>query len=221
MDQQTWTRVDEYFGDLLFEQDEALRDALRSSADAGLPPINVSPMQGKLLHLLARIQGARNILEIGTLGGYSTIWLARALPPDGKIITLEFEPKHAQVAQANFTNAGLSSIIELRVGRAIDTLPLLQQEGKSPFDMIFIDADKPSNPDYLQWALKLSRTGTLIIVDNVVRKGNVIDEKSEDPNVIGVRKMAAMLASEKRLTATAMQTVGCKGYDGFVLAVVK
>jgi predicted O-methyltransferase YrrM len=220
MSQEQWTEVDRYLADLFVPPDSALDAALESSDAAGLPSINVSANQGKLLHLLARVRGARNILEIGTLGGYSTIWLGRALPADGHLITLEFDPKHAEVARANIARAGLSGVIEVRVGRALDTLPQLAAEGRGPFDLIFIDADKPGYPDYLPWALKLSRRGSLIIADNVVRKGAVADAASTDPNVQGVRRYNQMLAAEPRVSATAIQTVGSKGYDGFAMALV-
>ncbi len=220
MTQEQWTEVDRYFIDLLLPPDPALDAALQTSAAAGLPPHNVSPNQGKLLLLLAQIQGARTILEIGTLGGYSTIWLARALPRDGRLITLEANPKHAEVARTNIAHAGLSDLVDLRLGLALSTLPQIATEGNSPFDLIFIDADKPNNPDYLIWALKLSRRGSLIIADNVVRNGAVVDATSSDPNVQGVRRFNELLASEPRLSATAIQTVGSKGYDGFGIAIV-
>lgn len=220
MIQEQWSAVDRYFTDLLVPSDTALDAALDTSAAAGLPPHNVSPNQGKLLLLLAQLQGARTILEIGTLGGYSTIWLARALPPDGRLITLEADPKHAQVALANIARAGLAEIVELRLGRALSTLEQLATEGSGPFDLIFIDADKPSNPDYLAWALKLCRRGSLIIADNVVRDGEVVNAASEDPSVQGVRRFNELLATERRVSATAIQTVGSKGYDGFALALV-
>lgn len=220
MIQEQWSAVDRYFTDLLVPSDPALDAALDTSAVAGLPPHNVSPNQGKLLLLLAQLQGARTILEIGTLGGYSTIWLARALPPDGHLITLEADPKHAQVALANIARAGLAEIVELRLGRALSTLEQLATEGSGPFDLIFIDADKASNPDYLAWALKLSCRGSLIIADNVVRDGEVVNAASEDPSIQGVRRFNELLATERRVSATAIQTVGSKGYDGFVLALV-
>ncbi len=220
MSQQQWTAVDRYITDLFVPDDPVLEAALEVSTASGLPPHNVSPNQGKLLMLLAQLRGARTILEIGTLGGYSTIWLARALPADGHLISLEFNPKHAEVARANIARARLQAKVEVRVGRAIDTLPLLEQEGHSSFDLIFIDADKPSNPDYLAWALKLARPGTLIIGDNVVRDGAVIDAASTDPNVQGIRRFNELMAAEPRLSATAIQTVGSKGYDGFALAIV-
>ena len=219
MTQSQWARVDQYFTDLLVPPDPVLDQALAASEAAGLPAINVAPNQGKFLHLLARIQGARRILEIGTLGAYSTIWLARALPPDGRLITLESNPAHAEVARANIARAGLEGVVDVRVGRALDTLPQLASEGAGPFDMVFIDADKPSNPHYLAWALRLIRAGGLIIGDNVVRDGKVADSASHDPNVQGVRAFLDMLAADPRLDATALQTVGSKGWDGFSLAI--
>lgn len=212
--------MDRYITDTLLSPDAALEAALKTSADAGLPSINVTPNQGKLLQLLAQAQGARSILEIGTLGGYSTIWLARALPPGGRLITLEFEPKHAEVARANIARAGLAEIVELRVGAALETLPQLASERRGPFDFIFIDADKANYPGYFTWALKLSRRGTVIIADNVVRKGAVIDAASTDPLVQGVRHFHELVAAESRVSATAIQTVGGKGYDGFTLMIV-
>ncbi len=220
MAQEQWTAVDRYITDLLGPPDPALDAALQATAAAGLPPHNVSPNQGKLLLLLAQLQRARTILEIGTLGGYSTIWLARALPADGRLITLEADPKHADVARANIARAALADVVELRLGRALDTLPQLAAEDRGPFDVIFIDADKPSNPEYFAWALKLSRRGTLIIVDNVVRNGAVIDAASGDPSVQGVRRFNELLAAEPRVSATAIQTVGSKGDDGFAIALV-
>jgi predicted O-methyltransferase YrrM len=180
----------------------------------------VSPVQGKLLYLLARLLGARNILEIGTLGGYSAIWMARALPAGGRLITLEANPKHAEVARANIVRAGLADVVDLRLGKALDTLPQLAQEKRGPFDLIFIDADKPGYPDYLPWAIKLSRPGSLIIADNVVRKGGVADSANADPNVQGVRHFCELLAGEPGVSATILQTVGSKGYDGFAVAMV-
>jgi predicted O-methyltransferase YrrM len=220
MAQDQWTAVDRYLTDLFVPPDPALEAALQASAAAGLPAINVSPNQGKLLQLLARAQGARAILEIGTLGGYSTIWLARALPEGGRLITLESDPKHAVVARANLARAGLAGVVELRLGPALETLPRLAAEGRGPFDLIFIDADKPGYPDYLAWALKLSRRGSLIIADNVVRGGAVADAASDDPRVQGVRRFSELLAAEPRVSATAIQTVGSKGYDGFAFALV-
>jgi predicted O-methyltransferase YrrM len=220
MNPEQWTAVDQYITDALVPVDPVLEAALQASAAAGLPAINVSPAQGKFLHLLTRIHGARLVLEIGTLGGYSTLWLARALQPGGRVVTLELDPKHAAVARANFARAGLADMIELREGKALDSLAQLAAENDGPFDLIFIDADKVSIPEYFTWALKLSRRGTVIIVDNVVRKGAVTDAHTTDPSVQGVRRLNAMLASEKRVSATTIQTVGSKGYDGFTLAVV-
>jgi predicted O-methyltransferase YrrM len=216
MTQDQWTAVDAYVGALLVPSDPALDAALAASDAAGLPPHHVSPSQGKLLHLLARLGEARSILEIGTLGAYSTIWLARALPAAGRLVTLEADPRHAAVARANLARSGLDGIVTLHEGRALDTLPRLD----GPFDMVFVDADKPSNPDYLAWALRLSRPGTLIVVDNVVRGGAVVDAASADPSVQGVRRLNAMLAAEPRVSATTIQTVGSKGWDGFTLALV-
>src|SRR5205809_3728056 len=220
MPQEQWTAVDRYITDLLVPPDPALDAALQASAAAGLPAINVAPNQGKFLMLLAQIQRARNILEIGTLGAYSTIWLARALPPDGRLITLEAEPKHADVARANIARAGLAHLVEVRLGPALETLPRLAAEGAGPFDLIFIDADKPSYPDYFLWTLKLSRRGTVIVADNVVRDGAVIDPASDDPRVQGMRRFNELLAAETRVSATEIQTVGSRGYDGFALAMV-
>ncbi len=218
--QERWTAVDGYIDENLVPADPVLEAALRASADAGLPPISVSPSQGKLLHLLARAQGARTILEIGTLGGYSAIWLARALPAGGSLITLEAEPRHAEVARANLARAGLADIAEVRVGPAQDTLPQLHATGEGPFDLIFIDADKAGYPGYLSWSLRLSRPRTMIIADNVVRGGAVADSASRDVNVQGVRRFIEVMAAEPRVSATVVQTVGSKGYDGFALAVV-
>jgi predicted O-methyltransferase YrrM len=218
--QDVWTQVDNYFGDLLAPADEKLEAAIAANQRAGLPAIDVSRLQGKFLHLLARISGARRILEIGTLGGYSTIWMARALPEGGRIVTLELNPHHAEIARANLLNAGLLDRVDLRVGRAINLLPALENSADAPFDLIFIDADKPSNPTYLQWALKLSRPGTAIVCDNVVREGKVTQAESAEPDVQGTRRFTELVAAEPRLSATVLQTVGVKGYDGFALAVV-
>ncbi len=220
MTPEQWSAVDGYFADLLVAPDPALEAALQASAAAGLPPIHVSPSQGKLLQLLARMQNARAILEIGTLGGYSTIWLARALPPGGRLVTLEADPKHAEVARANLARAGLADVVELQLGRALDLLARLAADRRGPFDLIFIDADKVSYAEYLEWALRLSRRGSLIIADNVVRKGAVVEADSPDPNVQGVRRFNERLAAEPRLSAVALQTVGSKGYDGFAMALV-
>ncbi len=223
--QARWTAVDDYVTGLLVSQDAALEQAQRASAEAGLPPIAVTPSQGKLMELLARVQHARTILELGTLGGYSTIWLARALPPGGRLVTLEAEPRYAEVARANIERAGCGEAVELRVGPALESLPRLHEEGAGPFDLVFIDADKANNPGYLEWSLKLSRPGTLIVVDNVVRDGAILDPAAYDPergdpHIRGVRRFYEMLAAEPRLSATAIQTVGQKGHDGFVLAIV-
>jgi len=215
-----WKEVDRYLSDRLVAPDSALEEALAANAAAELPAIDVAPNQGKLLHLLARIAGARRILEIGTLGGYSTIWLARALPKDGRLITLEASAKHAEVARKNIARAGLSEMLDLRLGAALDTLPQLVEESAGPFDLIFIDADKPNIPDYLAWSLKLSRKGTVVLIDNVIREGEILDASSSDTSVQGVRRLFDMLHDEPRLQATALQTVGSKGYDGFAMAVV-
>lgn len=219
MTQEQWTGVDRYFDDLFVHPDPILDAALAASADAGLPAIQVSPSQGKLLSLWARSLGARNILEVGTLGGYSTICLARALPADGRLVTLEANPKHAEVAQANFARAGLGHLIELRLGPALDTLPQLAAEGRGPFDVIFIDADKPNIPAYFEWALKLARRGSLIVVDNVVRQGKVADPASSDPNVQSMRTFFEQAAADPRVDVTVLQTVGSKGYDGLAIVL--
>ena len=221
MDKELWTSVDNYLSDTLVHPDQALNDAVEANVRASLPSIDVTPNQGKLLHLLARIQGATRILEIGTLGGYSTIWLARALPPNGKLITLELDPAHATVAAANIQRAGLSSLVDLRVGPALDSLARLHAEKAAPFDLIFLDADKPNNPVYLEWAIRLSRPGTIIIGDNVIRDGEILDPNNTDPRVTGTRTFLEKLGAHPRLDATALQTVGSKGYDGFAIALVK
>jgi predicted O-methyltransferase YrrM len=220
MTQELWSKVDDYINESLVPGDAALENAVKNSNEAGLPQIQVSPSQGKLLHVLARTIGARRILEIGTLGGYSTIWLARALPADGKLITLEASPKHAEVAKGNIAAAGLAERVELRLGPALETLPKIAAEKQAPFDFIFIDADKKSMPEYFDWALKLSRKGSLIFSDNVVRSGGVADAASTDPDIQGVRRFYEALHSEPRVCATAVQTVGGKGYDGYALALV-
>jgi predicted O-methyltransferase YrrM len=219
-EQERWEAVDLYLADLLAPPDPALEAAVEASAAAGLPAHGVSPSQGKLLQLLARIQGARSILELGTLGGYSTIWLARALPPGGSLITVETEPAYADVARANVARAGLDDLVELRVGPALEILPQLAVEGRGPFDLVFVDADKATSPEYFGWALRLSRPGSLIVADNVVRGGAVLDAASSDPSVQGVRSLLERLAAEPRVSATAIQTVGSKGYDGFAVALV-
>lgn len=220
MSEPTWTAVDEYFNTALIPADPVLDAAAQLSAAEGLPDIAVAPNQGRLLNLIARIHGARRILEVGTLGGYSTIWLARALPADGVLVSLEVNPHHAEVARTNLKAAGLSEKAQVRVGRAADSLAALAEEHPAPFDLVFIDADKPSNPEYLAWAVRLSRPGTVIVVDNVVRNGAVIEADSTDPTVQGTRRLFEAIAAEPRLDATAVQTVGVKGYDGFVLAIV-
>jgi predicted O-methyltransferase YrrM len=216
--QQQWAAVDEFVERLVVKPDGALEAALQAAEAAGLPAISVSPSQGKLLHLLARVQGARAILEIGTLAAYSTIWLARALPAGGYLVTLEADAKHAKVARSNILRAGLDHIIELQVGRALETLPRLESEGRGPFDLIFIDADKPNTTEYFRWARRLSRRGSLIIVDNVVRNGAILDTASADPNVQGMRRFHELVAADPGVTATVIQTVGGKGYDGFTIA---
>jgi predicted O-methyltransferase YrrM len=215
-----WDAVDAYFGGLIVRPGPALDAALAASDAAGLPAIGVAPNQGKLLKMVALMVGARRILEIGTLGGYSTIWMAQALPPDGKLISLEVDPEHARVARANIEAAGLGGIVDVRVGPALQTLPRLAEEGAGPFDLVFIDADKPNNPKYLEWALKLTRKGSAIVIDNVVRDGAVADPASRDFSVLGARRVTEMISREPRLTATALQTVGSKGYDGLILALV-
>jgi predicted O-methyltransferase YrrM len=215
-----WGDVDRYVGEQLIGEDEALDAALRASAEAGLPPIAVSPPQGKLLHLLARSIAARRALEVGTLGGYSTIWLARALGEQGRVVTLEADARYAEVAKANIARAGLGERVEVRVGPALDTLPLLAAERPEPFDVVFIDADKVHTPDYFQWALQLTRPGGLIIADNVIRDGVIVDPQSSDPGALGARRLHELLAAEPRVSATTIQTVGLKGYDGFTLILV-
>jgi predicted O-methyltransferase YrrM len=216
-----WTEVDAYLTAAIVAPDPALEEALAANAAAGLPSIDVSAPQGKLIHLLARMAGARKALEIGALGGYSTIWLARALPDDGRLITLEVSAKNADVARRNVARAGLGGKVEIRTGAALNALPKIEAEGLGPFDFVFIDADKANNAAYLEWALRLSRPGTAIVVNNVVREGEVVDAASRDPDVVGVRRMFELIAREPRLSATAIQTVGAKGWDGFALAVVR
>ena len=216
---EAWREVDRYLAGKLLGEDAALDAALRANAEAGLPAIDVSPVQGKLLHLLARAAGARRILEIGTLGGYSTIWLARALPDDGKVVTLEIEPHHAAVARANLDRAGLGKRVEIRVGPALDSLSALQ--GEDRFDFVFIDADKENNANYVRAAIGLARAGALIVVDNVVREGAVLDAGSDDPRVQGTRRLFDYLSAEPRLDATAVQTVGSKKWDGLAVALVR
>jgi predicted O-methyltransferase YrrM len=220
MSRKTWNAVDDYIVEELIPADAALEAALKSNSENGLPAIDVSPAQGKLLNLLVRMSGAKRILEVGTLGGYSTIWLARALPAEGRIVTLELDPHHAKVARENVKRAGLSELVDLRVGPALESLAKLSGEGLAPFDLIFIDADKPNNPNYLTWAMKLSRQGTVIVCDNVIRDGDVIRENSSDQNVRGARAAFSFIGSNDRLEGTAIQTVGAKGYDGFAIAIV-
>lgn len=220
MSEKQWEEVERYFADGLGGVDEALRDAVERSRQAGLPDIQVSASEGRFLHVLAHAVGAKRVLEIGTLGGYSAIWLARALAPGGRLTSLEADARHAEVARVNIARAGLSDVVEVRVGRALDTLPGVEADGLAPFDLVFIDADKKHNPDYFAWALKLARPGSLIVVDNVVRDGRVTQENSRDPDVLGVRRLVEMIAREPRVTATAMQTVGSRGYDGMLVAVV-
>jgi predicted O-methyltransferase YrrM len=220
MSQRQWTDVDGYTADLLVREDDALRAAAQQSAAEGLPPIAVSPNQGKLLHLLVRMQGASSILELGTLGGYSTIWLARALPPGGRLVTLEVEPRYAAVAAANIARAGIADRVEQRVGPALDSLRDLVGERAGPFDFIFIDADKRSTPQYFELALELSHEGSVILTDNVVRGGGLIDPANDDPGVAGMRRFHELLAAAPGATGTTIQTVGSKGYDGFTLALV-
>ncbi|MFJ9705866.1 O-methyltransferase [Streptomyces sp. NPDC101234] len=217
---QLWDDVDFYFTSHLSPDDEALQAALRESEANELPHANVTANQGKLLQLLAQIQDARNILEIGTLGGYSTIWLARALPADGRLISLEYSARHAEVAVRNIARAGLEKVVEVRVGPALESLPKLADENPAPFDLVFVDADKANNAHYVEWALKLTRTGSLIVIDNVVRGGRVVDAESSEPDVVGTRAAIELIAAHPRLTGTAIQTVGSKGYDGFALARV-
>jgi predicted O-methyltransferase YrrM len=220
MTQETWSAVDAYVTGKLIGADDALDAALELSESAGLPPINVSPPQGKLLMMLAQVHGARSVLEIGTLGGYSTIWLARGLGPAGRVVTLEVDPKHAKIATANLARAGLSDKVDVLVGPALETLPRLEAEKRGPFDLAFIDADKPNNPAYFAWALKLARKGSVLIVDNVVREGAILDPNDPDPRVQGTRRLFDAMAAEPRVSTTVIQTVGGKGYDGFAVALV-
>ncbi len=220
MSQEIWTAVDSYISATLLPSDSVLHEVLKNNTASGLPQIDLAPNQGKLLYLLAKIRGAKRILEIGTLGGYSTIWLARALPSDGTLVTLELDPKHAEVAKANIAHAGFASKVELRLGPALESLSKLHEEVAPHFDFIFIDADKSGYPAYLDWSLRLSKPGSVIVADNVIRDGAVIDADSNDPSVQGVRRFLEKVAADPRLEATALQTVGTKGYDGFALALV-
>jgi predicted O-methyltransferase YrrM len=221
MDQETFSAVDEFVAATLVPHDEALDGALEAARAAGLPAIQVSPPQGKLLQLLARLQGARTVLELGTLGGYSTILLARALPPGGRLITLEANPAYAEVASASIEKAGVGDVVEVRVGAALESLPVLDREGAGPFDLVFIDADKVNTPNYFAWALDHSRPGGLIIADNVVRDGSLADADSDDDATRALRRRHVMLAGAPRVSATTIQTVGVKGYDGFTIALVE
>lgn len=220
MSHELWGRVDDYIVDKLVDESDALGAALSANQAAGLPAIDISPAQGKFLHLMVTITGARRVLEIGTLGGYSTIWMAQALPADGEMVTLEFDPHHAEVAEGNIARAGLAEKVRVIVGAAAETLPQLAAENAAPFDFIFIDADKPNNPIYLDWAIRLGRQGTVIILDNVIRDGQVIEPESADPRVVGTRAAFDMAAANPRLRATALQTVGSKGWDGFAIMVL-
>ncbi len=217
----TWNAVDDYISGLVVKPDSALDAALSSTAAAGMPPIAVSAAQGKLLHLITRMLGAERILEVGTLGGYSTIWMARALPVGGRIISLEIDPRHAEVARANLARAGVDGVAEVRIGAALDSLPKLAEEEVGPFDLVFIDADKANIPEYFRWGVKLTRPGGVIIVDNVIRNGAVLDDSGRDAAVEGVRRLNDLLATLTEVTATTIQTVGAKGYDGFTLAMVE
>lgn len=220
MASKTWSAVDDYLVSRLIPADPALEAALANNSRRGLPAIDVSAAQGKLLNLLARMAGASRILEIGTLGGYSTIWLARAIRAGGKVITLELEPHHAEVARENLANAGVSEMVDLRVGPALKSLEAIAREAGGPFDLVFIDADKPNNRNYLGWAMRLSRPGTVIVCDNVIREGAILKDGSRDPSVAGARDTLDFIAEQPRLDGTAIQTVGVKGYDGFAIAIV-
>jgi predicted O-methyltransferase YrrM len=216
-----WTAFDRYAEELLDPAEPALEEALRASRAAGLPDIQVSRLQGRLLYLFARAVRARRILEIGTLGGYSTLWLARSLAADGRLLSLEIDPRHAEIARANLARGGVADRVEVRLGRALETLAKLAGSGEGPFDLTFVDADKVSYPEYFDWAVRLSRPGGLVVADNVVRRGDVADPRSTDENVLGVRRMLAEIATDERVEATVVQTVGPKGHDGFLLALVR
>jgi len=221
MNQEIWTAVDVFVTDTMIGPDEVQQETLRRNAAEGLPAIDVAPNQGKLLYLLAKIRNARRILEIGTLGGYSTIWLARALPPEGRLVTLEFSELHASVAAANVAHAGFADRVEIRIGPALESLVELAGEGEEAFDLIFLDADKPNNPHYFEWAMRFSRPGTVIVGDNVVRDGEVANPDSTDERVVGSRRLLELMGSDDRIESTALQTVGVKGYDGFAIGMVK
>jgi predicted O-methyltransferase YrrM len=220
MSEQQWSAVDDYLNQVVVRPDAALDQALRATAEAGMPKISVSAPLGKLLNLIARMVGARRVLEVGTLGGYSTIWLARALPAEGRVVSLEISPDHAAVVRSNLERAGLAARAEVRVGPALESLPELAEEGAGPFDLVFIDADKANIPAYFEWGLRLGRPGGVIVVDNVVRNGAVLDTSGRDANVAGVRRLNDLLASRPDLEATTIQTVGSKGYDGFTIALI-
>jgi predicted O-methyltransferase YrrM len=217
---QAWSAVDDYLGERVLPDDPVLEGALSRAAQAGLPAISVSPLQGAMLHILARAIGARRVLEIGTLAGYSTVWLARALPPGGRVVTLELDPRHAEVARRTFEEAGLADAVELRLGPALEALARLAEEGAEPFDFVFIDADKVNNPNYFEWAVRLGRPGTLIVVDNVIRTGKVLDDATDAEDVVGSRRFHDLLGAEGSVVATTIQTVGLKGWTGFSLALV-
>lgn len=221
MNQESWTEVDHYLAQLLIEPDPTLTGALSANADAGLPPIDVSPVLGKFLMLLVKLSDARRVLEIGTLGGYSTIWMARGLPEGGRLVSLESNPKHVEVARRNIAHAGVADHVEVRLAPAAETLAQLVSEGAKPFDVVFIDADKANNAAYLEWALMLTRSGSVIVCDNVVRHGRILEEDAADESVVGTRSFLELLAADPRLEATALQTVGVKGWDGFAIARVK
>lgn len=220
MDQETWVQVDEYLAEKLIPADAAMDAAQAATAAAGMPEISVSPTQGKLLQLLAMTLRAKSILEIGTLGGYSTVWMARGMAAGGRVVTLEKEPKHADVARANIARAGFADVVDVRVGSALDTLPRIAAEKRAAFDLVFIDADKQNIPAYFDWAISLAHAGSMIVVDNVVRHGDIMDADTVDPNVIGVRRYFDKLSSSEVVTSTAIQTVGVKGYDGFAISIV-
>lgn len=216
-----WEAIDLYFEKHLHTSDSVMEAILRNNEKAALPAMDVSASQGKLLYLLAQLKGAKSILEIGTLGGYSTVWLAKALPEDGRLVTLEYESSHARVARENIKTAGLENKIEVIEGAALDSLPALKKRNSLSFDFIFIDADKKNNSNYLKWALELAVPGAVIIIDNVVRKGSILDENAQDPSTTGVREVVGLMSKEPRIDSTAIQTVGSKGYDGFILGIVK
>ncbi|MGH8987283.1 MAG: O-methyltransferase [Acidimicrobiales bacterium] len=220
MDETLWTDVDRFLTDTLLPNDPVFAETLRAAGEAGLPPINVSAPQGMLLHVLVRALGARRVLEIGTLAGYSTIWMAKALPDGGTVVTLELDPHHAEVARSNFVRAGVDGVVQLRLGPALDSLAAIEGEDGRPFDLVFVDADKPTYPEYVRWALRLARPGTLLVVDNVVRDGRILDPRAEDPGDVGTRRALEVMGAEPRLLVTALQTVDPRGYDGFAVGLV-